>query len=211
MRKTLFSLGCGAGVDPPVQRRSDRSGRGLHWTHQDAGAAHGRLGPQQVLPHEVEQRGGGDLEAVGVGAVREGGEGVGWLQGQDLRQRDLLAGPEEENRGLQVQPLLTGCAVTSQCPGWTSEPAAGSSHLVVFTSCVVLEQRDAFTVQAPVMSLPLETQWGGDLVSVLKINRQTDSWTDRQTGAGLLPGCPCWCSEPSILPSSHCCSSSWCV
>lgn len=82
------------------------SGRGLHSTHQDAAAAHGRLGSQQVLPHVVEQRGGGDLEAVRVGAIGEWTEGLSWFQGQDLRQRDLLAGPED-SRGLQVHSVLT--------------------------------------------------------------------------------------------------------
>jgi len=35
-----------------------------------------------------------------------------------------------------------------------------SSYLVVFTSHVILEQRDAFAVQPPVMSLPLKHRGG---------------------------------------------------
>lgn len=72
-------------------------------SHQNAAARHRRLGSLQILTDVVDQRGGGDLEAVGVGPIREQREGLSQLQRQDLRQRDLLQGDRQlsgqEDRG----------------------------------------------------------------------------------------------------------------
>lgn len=77
----------------------------LDQKYQDAAAAHGRLGSQQILADVVDQRGGGDLEAVRVGSIRKWREGLSRSQGQDLRQRNLLAGPGSK-RGLQVESVF---------------------------------------------------------------------------------------------------------
>lgn len=69
---------------------------------QNATAADGRLRSQQVLPDKVDQRGGGDLKAVRVGSIGQRGEGLSWFQGQDLRQRDLLPGQQQNLQALAV-------------------------------------------------------------------------------------------------------------
>lgn len=81
------------------EKKSDWTRCRLHrHPYQDAAAAHRRFRSQQVLPDKVDQRGGGDLKAVRIGSIREWREGLSRFQGQDLRQRNLLAGPEKNRR-----------------------------------------------------------------------------------------------------------------
>lgn len=102
------------------------------------------------------------------------------------------------------------------------------AYFVELGTCVVLEQTQAFAVQPPVMSLPLfkvgkrfllvpNHKTHSQFVRIVFVRKQILNKGGKQ-GFGLdifqhavLPGCPCWCNEPSSLPSPPWSSASWCV